>query len=149
MRGREDAVLWDVKKSLLLFITVYNRGAWPQVSGGCTGLFIFFIEVKCTCQMRDGCTIDGWEVGVLWDVKKSLLLFITVYNRGAWPQVSGGCTGLFIFFFIEVKCTCQMRDGCAIDGWEGGGCCAVRCEASVRCESWVCCEVDCYFYNIQ
>ena len=43
------------KVELVVFITVYNRGAEPQVSGGCIGLFIFFIEVECICHVRGGC----------------------------------------------------------------------------------------------
>ena len=31
---------------------------------------------------------------------KCKFIFVLVYNRGGGAEVSGGCTGIFIFFFI-------------------------------------------------
>ena len=34
-----------------MFNIIYNRGSEVEVSGGCIGLLLFFIEVECVDEM--------------------------------------------------------------------------------------------------
>ena len=63
------------------FILSYNGEAGQEVSGGCTGLLIYFCMFSVCCGVRDGCAV--WY--------KCLLFFIMVYNWEVGANLSGGC----------------------------------------------------------
>ena len=103
------------------------------MSGGCTGCFyIFFLCLKVECEAS-----ESWVCGAVQLRCSSLLYLNILYNRGAWPPVSGGCIVNLIFYVFSWRVECTQ-------GWvSADGKVGVRVVKCCRSQRVVECTVYC------
>ena len=121
---RSSAVLCDVKQSLLFLLQYTIEKQVHKWVAGVLVVYIFLCKLSVSVRWEAGVRLMEGIGGecMLWDVKKSLLFFIIVYNRGAGSQVSGGCTGLLLFFIVFESWVCRWETSVR---WKSSVCCAV------------------------
>ena len=82
------------------------------MSGGCIDYYNFLLYLVRKLSVR--ClSVECTMYNVVLCDEVELLFFIIVYNREVELEVSGGCIGIFIFFFyVKVGCMHAVSGGC-------------------------------------